>query len=116
MIKKIVLIGVIIFCALMQIKAQKFYLKGYVNNMQSVMFDSLSSNWLNDNLIHNRLNMKYYANKNITLTLEVRNRIFTGETVKYSPNFSDNISEDNGYIDLSYNLLNKKSVLINSGS
>lgn len=93
---------------------KKFYLEGYVSNMQSVMFDSLKNNWINDNLIHNRLNFKYNPTKNISFALELRNRIITGESVKYVPNYADGINEDKGFVDLCFNLVEEQSVLVNS--
>ena len=50
--------------------------------MQSVMFDSLSGPFLNENLLHNRLNFKGYVNDNITFAAELRNRLFTGDMVQ----------------------------------
>ncbi|MDP4221921.1 MAG: hypothetical protein Q8868_01300, partial [Bacteroidota bacterium] len=50
--------------------------------MQTVIFDSLSGPFLNENLIHNRLNFKAYLNDNITFAAEFRNRLFTGDLVR----------------------------------
>lgn len=82
--------------------------------MQSVIIDSLDGNWINDNLIHNRLNFKYNPTSNLSFALDIRNRIITGETVKYSPNYGINISKDAGVADLSYNIINEGSVIVNS--
>ena len=35
-------------------------LDGYVTNMQSVMFSDADEDWVIDNLIHNRLNFRWY--------------------------------------------------------
>ena len=63
-------------------EAKSFTLNGYLTTMQSVMFDSLSGPFINDNLIHNRLNLKGYINENITFAAEFRNRLFTGDMVR----------------------------------
>ncbi len=89
-------------------------LNGYVNTLQSVMFDSLSGEFLNDNLIHNRLNFKIYLDKNITAAVEFRNRLFTGDMVRTDPSYSENISGDQGWADLSWNLISEKSFFLNS--
>ncbi len=95
--------------------AQKSWtLSGYVSNMQSVMFDSIGNNWTNDNLIHNRLEFRYYAPKYFTIGVDARNRIITGETVKYMPGYADNINSDNGLIDLSWNIIEENSILLNT--
>lgn len=94
--------------------AQNVSLNGYVSNMQSVMFDSIKSTWINDNLIHNRLKFNWYASNSISFKLDMRNRIMTGETVKYTPNYGQQLSHDIGWMDLSYNIVDEQSVIINS--
>ena len=57
---------------------------GYLKYLNTSSFTSLDSIG-NDNLIHNRLNFKMYANDNLTLAIELRNRIFWGTSVKSIP-------------------------------
>jgi hypothetical protein len=92
---------------------KSFSLNGYASTMQSAMFDSLRGDFVNDNLIHNRLNLKGYLGENITFAIELRNRIFTGDAVKNS-DYSKLIGMDPGLIDLSWNIADEKSFLINS--
>ena len=66
-----------------QEKEKAITLNGYLTTMQSAMFDSLSGPFLNENLIHNRLNFKAYLNDKITFAAEFRNRLFTGDMVRY---------------------------------
>lgn len=87
---------------------------GYVTSMQSVTFDSLNGSFINDNLIHNRLNLKAYFGSHVTLGLEFRNRIFTGDMVRVNPDYAELIGTDQGWIDLSWNLVDEKSFLINT--
>jgi hypothetical protein len=89
-------------------------LNGYVSTLQSVMFDSLSGAFINDNLIHNRLNLKGYVNENITFSAEFRNRLFTGDMVRNVPYYSEMIADDQGWLDLSWNLLNEQSFFLNT--
>ena len=65
-----------------QEKPKFLTLNGYLSTMQSVMFDSLSGPFINDNLLHNRLNLKGYINDHITFAAEFRNRLFTGDMVR----------------------------------
>jgi hypothetical protein len=92
---------------------RSFSLSGYTSAMQSITFDSLKGNFTNDNLIHNRLNFKGYLGDHITFAVEMRNRIFTGDAVKNS-SYAQMIGTDPGVFDLSWNLANEKSFLINS--
>lgn len=94
---------------------QKFLtLNGYVSTMQSAMFDSLSGPFVNDNLVHNRLNFKGYVNDNVTFSAEFRNRLFTGDMVRAGRSYSQNIAVDYGLMDLSWNVLNKQSFFLNT--
>ncbi len=88
-------------------------LSGYVSNMQSWIFEKPDENWINDNLIHNRLNFRLYAGKNLSFGLEMRNRVFTGDMLRQSPGYADHIGTDQGMIDMSWNIINENSVLFN---
>jgi len=87
---------------------------GYITTMQSVMFDSLSGAFMNENLLHNRLNFKGYLNDHITLAAELRNRLFTGDMVRLGGLYSGIIGDDHGLIDMSWNIMDKQSFLLNS--
>jgi len=76
-------------------------LKGYVKNMQG--FQMADLNYVShSNLIHNRLNFRVYPTDNITVGLEVRNRVFTGDQVNFNPNYGSLVDQDNGLVDLSW--------------
>jgi hypothetical protein len=100
--------------AISQEKQKILTLTGYLSTMQSVQFDSLSGEFINENLIHNRLNIKGYANENITFAAEFRNRLFTGDMVKSGSSYSGLIGRDQGWADLSWNILNKQSFFLNT--
>lgn len=89
-------------------------LNGYVTEMFSVMFDSLSGTFINDNIIHNRLNFKAYAGNHLYASIELRNRIFTGDNVRVNPDYSKMIGYDPGLIDMSWNIADENSFLINT--
>jgi hypothetical protein len=97
-----------------QEKQKILTLNGYVSTLQSVIFDSLSGPFINDNLIHNRLNLKGYINDHLTFAAEFRNRLFTGDMVKSGPEYSESIGSDQGIIDLSWNILNEQSFFMNT--
>jgi hypothetical protein len=99
---------------LSQEKPKFLTLNGYVSTMQSVMFDSLSGPFIIDNLIHNRLNFKGFINNNITFAAEFRNRLFTGDMVRTVPSYSEMIASDQGWLDMSWNILNEQSFFLNS--
>ena len=93
---------------------KSFTLSGYLTLMQSSMFDSLSGPFLNENLLHNRLNFKSYLGDHVTVAAEIRNRVFTGDLVRMGAMYADMVGADDGWVDLSWNVAAKQSFLINT--
>ena len=67
---------------------------------------------LSDNLIHNRLNLKTYINKNITFTAEMRNRMVWGNTLSIYPNYPELLDSNNNDIDLSFFPVKEKGFIM----
>ncbi len=97
-----------------QEKPKFLTLNGYFSMMQSVMFDSVSGPFVIENLLHNRLNFKGYVNDHITFAAEFRNRLFTGDMVRSDTSYSETVGSDDGLVDLSWNILDKQSFLLNT--
>mgnify|MGYP002152399355 CR=1 FL=1 len=102
------------FQALFAGDRKSFTLSGYLTLMQSSMFDSLSGPFLNENLLHNRLNFKGYLGDHVTVAAEFRNRVFTGDMVRMGAMYADMVGADDGWVDLSWNVAAKQSFLINT--
>lgn len=83
-------------------------IRGYVKDLRSVNFVKLDA-ITTDNLIHNRLNLRVNIAKPLTAAVEVRNRIFYGETVKNTPDYGQAVDVDGGLVDMSYLLVDKQS-------
>ena len=90
-----------------------FELKGYLTNMQSVMFENPDESWIADNLFHNRLNFFYYGN-NLSASLQFRNRLMYGGSFNMFQGYDRLIEQDIGWMDLSWNLLSGNSYVLNS--
>ncbi|MDX2414232.1 MAG: DUF1302 family protein [Bacteroidales bacterium] len=88
--------------------------KGYLSSMQSAVFEEFDGDWAMDNLVHNRVNLSIYAGSKITFGLEMRNRIYTGDMLRSDPDYSMRMGTDNGWMDLSWNLIDQQSVLLNT--
>ncbi|MEN8121983.1 MAG: hypothetical protein ABFS35_16660, partial [Bacteroidota bacterium] len=98
-----------------QEEEKKWELNGYITNMQSVQFENVHGVWLSDNLINNRLNFNWYPNDKWKFNFGLRNRIFTGESVKLIPEYDQLLLQsEQGWIDLSRNVINEQSVILNS--
>lgn len=94
-------------------KEKKWTLNGYVKDVQSVFFADIEKDWLINNLIHNRINFKGYISNSITTAIEVRNRFFYGDFVKYIPGYSGMVNVDDGILKATENLLSEKSYILN---
>ncbi len=107
---------IIINCSILfsQERQSPFSLNGYVTTMQSVIFDSLSGQFLNDNLLHNRLNFKANINDHLTFAAEFRNRLFTGDMVRIRQDFAEMTGADQGFADMSWNIMDERSFLLNT--
>ena len=112
------LVILVLFAFSMQIHAQEkqknWSLNGYVKDMQSILFTEVDSDWMNDNLIHNRLNFKWYVTKSLTLDVEMRNRFMFGDFVKYIPGYAKIVDNEQGFIDMSGLIFSEKSFLLHS--
>ena len=86
-----------------------FQMRGYVKNMQTFQMTDL--NYIShNNLVHNRLNFRAFATDQITVGLEVRNRLFTGDQVTFNPTFKQSVDFDNGLVDLSWLWLDENAI------
>jgi hypothetical protein len=94
---------------------KKLAISGYLTEIYSVRFEKANGLWANENIIHNRINFTWNPSDNLKFELGVRNRIFTGEYVKFFyPNYSKSFADNIGWQKLSTNITNDSSVLINS--
>lgn len=90
-------------------------LTGYVKYMNTTMFNNVDSVWLVDNLIHNRLNYRWYMNDKLTLAIDSRNRLIYGDLVKFIPNYTNSLENDNGFLNfLTNNITDGNSYILNS--
>jgi hypothetical protein len=101
------------------VQESKVSLNGYVKEMY--MFYSPENpipgtdlDYLATNIIHNRLNFKWYTSKKFTTVVEMRNRLMFGNLVKDFPGYMATIDVDNGLMDLSWISAQSKSWFVHS--
>lgn len=94
--------------------SKPYSFSGYLTTLQSSLFDSLSGPFMNENILHNRLNFNRFFGDKITFAVELRNRLFTGDRVRMGNIYSDLIGTDNGFADMSWNVIEKQSLLLNT--
>ncbi|MDD9156872.1 hypothetical protein PVK64_11870 [Aliivibrio sp. S4TY2] len=87
-------------------------LNGYVKYMATSTIPN-SGDAIFDNIVHQRFNFEYRFNDQLRVNLSMRNRLLFGDSAEYS-NYSDFISYDPGYVDLSKNWIDKKGMIGNT--
>lgn len=95
-------------------KPEVIALNGYITTLQSAMFESLSGNVVYENLLHNRLNFTAYLNPHITFETDLRNRLFMGDLARTGAAYSAMIGSDQGFADLSWNIVTENSFFLNT--
>ncbi|MBN1337696.1 MAG: hypothetical protein JXA03_00140 [Bacteroidales bacterium] len=94
---------------------KKYSLSGHLQNMNTVWIPEGSERWNNLNSTYNRLNFKWYAAKTMTLNAGARN-LFTFGQLLYEthPVYSDLLTGDPGYLDLTGRIARDSSCVLYS--
>lgn len=91
----------VLLLALIASNAQdKISLDGYLSDMQTVY--RIPDQWLWENNLHNRLNLMLYPTTWLSGTLQMRNRVIIGNTIRKFPGYADGLDNDAGWVDLSF--------------
>ena len=91
-------------------KERSWTLNGYVKNMTS--YTLFADSGLLDNLVHNRLNFKWFINPNFKLVAEMRNRFIVGDQLRFNPFYAEGLETSNDYFDLSYTIEDKGNYIV----
>ena len=90
----------------------KLALSGYLTDMGSFIYQKSVNEKTWDFLLHNRINIEFFPTESLTLSIQFRTRLMSGQTIKTDPvAYADYINKDLGIMDLSFNLLEKKKYL-----
>lgn len=95
-------------------KERNWSFNGYVKDMQTLIIHNINQDWVTSNLIHNRLNLKWNFSKSFTFCLEERNRFYWGELTSLNPQYKNFIANDNGLVNMSWNIFEGKSYVLNA--
>ncbi len=93
---------------------KKFNISGYISDIPGVTIDTLSRQWIFNNLIHNRLNFKYFPCNGLSMALEVRNRLSAENSVAGNSATASNFATDNGFVNLTWNIAQGNSYVLNT--
>lgn len=100
-------------------KPKNWTLSGYIKNLQTLIFfnnpSPIEDIFLQDNLVHNRLNFEWFPNENFTFHADLRSRIFFGDIVRSNPDYANLVNDaNNDVLDLSVVLLDRNNFVIHS--
>ncbi|MEN8790469.1 MAG: hypothetical protein ABF295_13200, partial [Flavobacteriaceae bacterium] len=94
-------------------KPKKAFINGYVKEM--ITFNDLRDSTLVDNLIHNRLNFRWYPTDKLRVYGALRSRLFIGETTKLlGDDFVEFIEYDTYFFDLSWTIINEGAFMLHT--
>lgn len=111
------LLGILLFTAPVLAQEEKektTQLSGYLKDMVSLNIPGGADTVAVDNLIHNRLNFRWFPSKQFQFRLELRNRIFFGDFVSLFPNYGELIDVNNDYFDASVLVVDTNDLVIHS--
>jgi len=88
------------------VQESKVNLNGYLKELFMLYYPETAIpgtdlNYLTSDIIHNRLNFKWYTTKKLTTVIEMRNRLMMGNIV-HIPNYQEMVDTDYGLMDLSW--------------
>ncbi len=93
----------------------KLTLDGYLKFMNTNMFQDVGNPWYIENMLHNRLNINYYATDHFTAGMGIRNRFIYGDLVQNYPGYKSMVEADMGYLNaLTGNLIEDTSYVFTS--
>jgi hypothetical protein len=105
----ILLLSLLLFVLEGKAQLQSFSVNGYVKDLYMYYnpdrtIEGIEAGHLASNLVHNRLNFRWYATDMLTFGLEARNRLFCGQLVREFPLYKELVDSDPGFFDLSATL------------
>ncbi len=95
-------------------KNHHWSVNGYLKDLQSIQFTDINKKWTLDNLVHNRIDVHWFADSIWKFHLGVRNRFFYGESSALYVQNPSLLDGSNGFFDLSKTIASGESFLLHS--
>lgn len=95
---------------------RKWEVYGYLKSMESLSFDPEFKNNISNNLLHNRINLRWKPSGKITGSAEFRNRLFWGEEVKLTPGFANLLRNDHERFNLQKVWIDNPSLVLHTNA
>ncbi len=95
-------------------KVSKWAISGYLKDLQYIQFKNVHEQWTLDNLIHNRIDLRWYPGKDWKVHVGLRNRLLYGQSVALYQQNESLLDGNNGYFDLGRIWADGKSYLLHA--
>ena len=97
-----------------EVKQRTASLSGYLKDMATFNLPEGADSVAVDNLIHNRLNFKWFPSDKLQLRVELRTRVFSGDYVTLIPNYGELIDVNNDFFDGSWLIVDSDNLIIHT--
>ncbi|CAM3729455.1 hypothetical protein [Aquirufa aurantiipilula] len=94
--------------------SRNWSIAGYVKALQNIQFDPLNHSNNSNQLIHNRLRFKWKPKENLQFSMELRNRIFTGNSLHIIPNYASRLRNTSENLNLQVAWINEPDVIFHT--
>ena len=95
-------------------KKSHLEISGMVSGMPSFNFTKINEEWTQEFLLHNRFDIEWTYDEWLKIDCGIRNRFITGDRVKTDASYTNMISKEQGFLDLTSNWLEKESFFFNT--
>lgn len=92
----------------------KLSISGYIKNLTTISFDKITHTDDINELLHNRMNLKWKPKPTMSFTAEFRNRLFAGAALKQNSNFAATLRNTNEAWDLQKYWIDNKTILLHT--
>ena len=105
------IIPICVSCQENQKEVKTLFMSGYTKSMSSVSISDGFRDASYNNLIHNRINLKWKPSESFQVAGELRNRIFFGEEIRRTVNFASSLRNQNEGLDLQKTWFKTRSII-----
>jgi hypothetical protein len=91
-----------------------FDYSGYIKELGQLAVGSDFDPVRYDNILHHRLETDWDFTSELSMQVDVRNRLLAGYTIKNQPGYADLLADDPGYVDLSWVWLESDQALMHT--
>lgn len=99
-------------CGLHAQDSRQVEITGYVNEMFSLFTENMDDSWYWQNIVHNRLTFSWQPGTSCRVDAGIRNRLFNGDFLDL-PGYAKRMVWDNGFMDLTWNVVEEDKAVLN---